>query len=147
VPGTLPDCIEHLRALLAAPQNARTRYAIGATVAALKARADLFGLGAVAAAAEALREDVPSLYRHAAVAERLSASEVEALLGRRGSRGQTLSWSHLVVLGSVASPAMREELVVQVLAEGLSVRALAAAVGEMEGMPHVGTSGSEPPAR
>jgi hypothetical protein len=78
----------------------------------------------------ALGEDVPSLYRHAAVAERLGATEVEDLLSRRGPRGQALSWSHLVVLGSVRSQAVRESLVRRVFAEGLSVRALTAAAGE-----------------
>jgi two-component system response regulator RegA len=127
VPDTLPECIEHLRALYGAPPGARTRYAIGATIASLKARPDLFGAGAVSAVADALCKDIPSLYRHAAVAERLSLTEVEALLARRGPGGQSLSWSHLVVLGSVGSAERRERLVADALAQGLSVRALAAA--------------------
>jgi CheY-like chemotaxis protein len=129
VPDTLPGCIEHLRVLFTAPRGVRARYAIGATVAAIKERTDLFGAGAVAVVAEALGEDVPSLYRHAAVAERLGASEVEDLLGRKGPGGRSLSWSHLVVLGSVESPAARERLVRRVLEEGLSVRGLTLAVG------------------
>jgi hypothetical protein len=130
VPGTLSDCIEYLRALFAAPQDARARYAIGAAVAAIKARADLFGSGAVAMAAEALDEDLPSLYRHAAVAERLDPAEVDSLLCRTGPGRQSLTWSHLVVLGSVPSQAEREQLVNRVLVEGLSVRELMAVVAK-----------------
>ena len=130
MPATLPDCVEHLRALLAAPRDVRARYAIGAAVAAIKERADLFGPGAVAVAAEALGEDVPTLYRHAAVAERLGATEVDDLLGRKGICGQSLSWSHLVVLSSVPSQAARGRLANRILAEGLSIRSLTATLAE-----------------
>ena len=126
----LPDLLEkriaELRELLARRPDARTRYAIGATVAEIKSRPGQYGAGAVAVVAVALGEDVPSLYRHATVAERWSAKEVEELLDRRGRDGKGLSWSHLVALGTVSGAAARAGLVERTLAEGLSVRELSA---------------------
>jgi DNA-binding response OmpR family regulator len=121
---TLGSRIADLRKLFARRPDARTRYAIGATLAEIKSRPEQYGAGSVAAVAAALREDVPSLYRHAAVAERWTAAEVDELLERRGPNGKGLSWSHLVTLGAVPGAAARAGLVERALAEGLSVRAL-----------------------
>jgi len=123
-PDTLGTRIADLRRLFARRPDARTRYAIGATIAEIKARPAQYGSGGVAVVAAALKEDVPSLYRHAAVAERWSAAEVEAILERKGAGGKGLSWSHLVALGAVAGTVVRAALVERALAEGLSVRKL-----------------------
>ena len=123
-PDTLGSRIADLRRLFARRPDARTRYAIGATIAEIKSRPGQYGSGSVAVVAAALREDVPSLYRHAAVAERWTAAEVDELLERRGPDGKGLSWSHLVTLGAVPGTAARAGLVERALAEGLSVRAL-----------------------
>jgi DNA-binding NarL/FixJ family response regulator len=123
-PDTLGTRIADLRRLFARRPDARTRYAIGATIAEIKARPAQYGSGRIALVAAALREDVPSLYRHAAVAERWSAGEVEELLERKGADGKGLSWSHLVALGAVTGAVVRAGLVERALAEGLSMRAL-----------------------
>lgn len=130
VPRTLAGCIERLRELLPLRLDPLVRFAMGAIVAEIKANPDHYGHSGVSAVATALGEDAPSLYRHATVAERWTASEVESLLARNGSGERPLSWSHIVLLGSVTSPAERARLIERVLAEGLSVRELTAIVGQ-----------------
>jgi hypothetical protein len=124
VPETFLACVEHLRALFAGRQDVPTRYAIGTTVAAIKSRTHLFGLGAVLALARAVDEDLPTLYRHAAVADQWTPAEMDALVLRRGRDGRTLSWSHIAVLGAVADRAVRARLVTRALDDGLAVREL-----------------------
>jgi DNA-binding response OmpR family regulator len=120
----LQRCIEHLRRLRSQAPDSLTRHAIGAAVADLKARTAEYGTGAVATAAEALGEDVPTLYRYAGVAERWSAAELARIVARKGSDGRPLSWSHLVVLAAVPSAATRERLMERALSDPLSVREL-----------------------
>jgi CheY-like chemotaxis protein len=120
----LQRCIERLRRLLSQAPDSLTRHAIGAAVADLKARPAEYGTGAVATAAAALGEDVPTLYRYAGVAERWSAAELTRILARKGRDGRPLSWSHLVVLAAVPSAATRERLMERALSEMLSVREL-----------------------
>jgi ActR/RegA family two-component response regulator len=120
----LERCIEHLRRLFSRAPDSLTRHAIGSTIADLKARPSEYGGGAVATAAVALGEDVPTLYRYAGVAERWSAPELARIVARKGSDGRPLSWSHLVVLAAVPSAATREQLMKRALSETLSVREL-----------------------
>jgi ActR/RegA family two-component response regulator len=121
----LDQRITRLRQLLSVRPTPRVRYAVGAIVAEIKANPDLYGRGAMVAVATALGEDLPSLYRHAAVAECWTETEVAALLDRKGPGGRTLSWSHIVLLGSLSSAHARARLVEQALRESLSVRDLA----------------------
>jgi len=127
-PGTESDplqrCIAQLRRLLSQPADSLTRHAIGSVVADLKAKAAEYGAGAVATAAAALGEDVPTLYRYAGVAERWTAAELARIVARKGRDGRPLSWSHLVVLAAVPSSATRERLMGRALSETLSVREL-----------------------
>ena len=120
----LERSIERVRRLLSQPPDSLTRPAIGAAIADMKARPAEYGAGAVATAAAALGEDVPTLYRYAGVAERWSAAELRAIVARRGRDGRPLSWSHLVVLAAVPSAATRERLMERALSETLSVREL-----------------------
>jgi DNA-binding response OmpR family regulator len=120
----LQRSIEKLRRLLSQPPDPLTRHAIGAAIADMKARPAEYGTGAVAMAAGALGEDVPTLYRYAGVAERWSAGELVAILARKGRDGRPLSWSHLVVLAAVPSAPTRERLMERALSEMLSVREL-----------------------
>jgi len=119
---TLEETIARLRALLERPSEALTRYAVGSIIARLKR--EPHGARGVQMAADALAEDLPSLYRYAKVAERWSAEQVEQLLTRRGRNGYRLSWSHLVLLASIESDALRSLHMEKTLHEELSVRAL-----------------------
>ncbi|MGH7294796.1 MAG: hypothetical protein ACRELB_07685, partial [Polyangiaceae bacterium] len=96
----LQPLLDRLRALLDGPTAPHTRHAIGSLVHAVKSAPDAYGTGAVARLAVATGEDLPTLYRHAAVAARWSLGEVEALTGGE----PRLSWSHLVQLASVECP-------------------------------------------
>jgi ActR/RegA family two-component response regulator len=129
----LDERITRLRQLLSVRPGPRVRYAVGAIVAEIKAHPELYGRGAMVAVATALGEDLPSLYRHAAVAECWTEAEVSALLDRKGPGGRTLSWSHIVLLGSVSSAHARARLVEQALRESLSVRDLAERARESAG--------------
>jgi ActR/RegA family two-component response regulator len=129
IPSTLDGCIERLRELLPLRLDPLVRYAMGTIVAEIKANPDKYGNSAVSTAAAALGEDAPSLYRHGTVAERWTEGEVQALLARKGRGERPLSWSHIVLLGTVPSQAERTRLIERVLEEGLSVRELAAIVG------------------
>ncbi len=121
---TLDDTISRLRSLLERPSEALTRHAVGAIIARLKRQPH--GAGAVQTAAEALGEDLASLYRFAKVAERWSAEQVEQLLARKGPNGQRLSWSHLVVLAGIECDAIRALYLERTIDEDLSVRSLTA---------------------
>jgi DNA-binding response OmpR family regulator len=118
LPSSLASCIDELGRLLVRSQDAGTRYAIGALVAHLKANTELYGGGAVSAAAVSLGEDATSLYRYAAVAERWSWVEAEALL----SRG--LRWSHLVAVAPVESSAERARILARAINERLAAHRL-----------------------
>ncbi len=118
----LEETIGRLRSLLERPSEALTRYAVGAIIARLKRQPH--GAGAVQAAAEALGEDLASLYRFAKVAERWSAEQVERLLARKGPNGHRLSWSHLVVLAGIECDAIRALYLERTIEEALSVRSL-----------------------
>jgi hypothetical protein len=83
--------------------------------------------------ASAVGEDL--LYRHAAVAECWTEAGVRALSSRKGLNGRPLSWSHVVLLGNVASPLVRRCLENKALDEGLSVRKLAELVAAASGSP------------
>lgn len=132
VPASLDGCIIRLRELLPLRIDPLVRYAIGAIIAEVKAKPELYGTSAVTAVAAALGEDTPSLYRHAAVAECWTEAGVRALLARTGGNGRSLTWSHAVLLGNVRSPIARRRLENRALEEGLSVRQLAELV-EAEG--------------
>jgi CheY-like chemotaxis protein len=138
IPETFRGCVEQLQALFSGRQDVPTRYAIGATIAAIKARPHLFGAGAILAVARALDEDLPSLYRHAAVAEQWTPVEMEALMRQKGQDGRSLSWSHLAILGSVTDREARARLVTRAIDERLSVRELSEIVaGEPANRPDV----------
>lgn len=141
-PAALSQRIEMLRELLRpAPLDSLGRYGVGSIVAELKAQPDVYGHSAVQIVAAALGQDEASLYRHARVAERWTPSEFDTLLGRRMRDGSPPSWSHLVVLASVESKTVRQQLLERVLGENLSVRRLEEVVRETgDGSPR-GSSG------
>jgi len=111
--------IVQLRRLAALPASNSTRYAIGAIVKELKSQPESYGDNAVSTAAAAIGEDQAGLYRFASVAERWSAREVRVLLS-----GKRVSWSHLVALARVESPAMRASLLRRVRRERLLLKDL-----------------------
>jgi len=128
-PIAVRERIETLRELLARrPADAAIRYQIGRIVADLKARPDLYGVCAVATAADTLGKDEVSLYRHARVAERWPASDFDALLARKMRDRRSPSWSHLVLLAPVDSAQVCSRLVERMLDESMSVRQLEAAI-------------------
>jgi ActR/RegA family two-component response regulator len=128
--AAMGERIEQLRALMGRrPLDAQARWEIGRVVAELKSRPERYGEGAVALAASILGEDVPTMYRHARVAERWGAPEWQALLERRTPGGKALSWSHLVVLTTIepqercaawTERALEEELTVRELEEAIA---------------------------
>lgn len=124
VPPTLEGCVRRLREFGKQYPDARTRYAVGMIVAALKSQPERYGANAVSTAARELGEPVPSFYRHATVAACWTVAQFEALLTRRGPDGFSLSWSHLVILASIEPLTARERLIAKALAEKLSVRDL-----------------------
>ncbi len=128
-PEALREKVRALRALLARrPADMRTRYAIGQLVVELKRSPDRYGAGAVAAACAALGEDMPSLYRHARVAERWSPVEFEVLRARSMPDGRPLSWSHCVMLATVRPGATYTRLLDKTLERALTVRELEAEI-------------------
>ena len=108
--------------------DVQARYRVGIIIAGIKAGERKYGVRAVEKLADALGRSAASLYRHATVAERWSRAEVNALLRRRNSRGQPLSWSHWVFLASVASTKERARLLDEALTKSLSARELAGLV-------------------
>jgi hypothetical protein len=78
-----------------------TRHAIGTLVADLKARPEAYGTAAVATAAQAVGEDIPTLYRYACVAERRQGDSS----GSRTSRSARLHGTSVT-----RSPFVREWL-------------------------------------
>jgi DNA-binding response OmpR family regulator len=112
------------------PCDARVRYEIGGIVAELKKHPALYGASAVATAASAIGEALPSLYRHARVAQRWRIGEFEVLLSRTMADGRSLSWSHLVSLAGVSPGKLYDRLVQQTLSHSWTVRQLEAALDE-----------------
>ncbi|HEX8794318.1 MAG TPA: hypothetical protein VF765_25415 [Polyangiaceae bacterium] len=109
--------IEELRRLAAQPPSDAKRYAIGAIVKELKSHPEKYGDDAVRTAGAAVGEDQAGLYRFARVAERWSAREVKTLLALPG-----ISWSHLVELSRVESPAVQKRLLSRIRREAVPMR-------------------------
>jgi DNA-binding response OmpR family regulator len=129
--AALSERVEVLKSLFARrPCDPRVRYGIGEIVAELKKHPALYGASAVATAASAIGEALPSLYRHARVAQRWTADEFDALLTRAMNDGRYLSWSHLVSLAGVSAGGLYDRLVEQTLSESWTVRQLEAALDE-----------------
>ncbi len=126
----LLSCIQRLRELQLGSADARSRYQIGAIVAEVKRRPDLYGARGVPALAAAVGEPEQNLYRYATVAERWSVAEFEVLVSRHARDGRALSWSHAVLIASVDDESTRAGLLQQTLDQSLSVRALAAMLGQ-----------------
>lgn len=120
-----------LKGLLARrPCDARVRYGIGEIVADLKKHPALYGASAVATAASAVGEALPSLYRHARVAQRWTVREFDVLLARKMADGRALSWSHFVSLAGVSPGALYDRILARTLSESWTVRQLDAALAE-----------------
>ncbi len=129
--GAAGERIDALRALhTTRPLDATTRWEIGRIVAELKSQPERYGEGAVAIAASIIGEDLPSLYRHARVAERWGAEAWRTLAARRTWRGRPLSWSHLVALTPIESDAECAVWIDRVLQDDMTVRELEAALAE-----------------
>jgi DNA-binding response OmpR family regulator len=127
----LGERVDALKALFARrPCDARVRYQIGEIVAELKRHPAEYGASAVATAASAIGEALPSLYRHARVAQRWRAGEFEVLLSQPMADGRTLSWSHLVSLAGVSAGRLYDRIVQQTLSHSWTVRQLDAALDE-----------------
>jgi len=127
----LGERVEVLRVLFARhPCDPRVRYGIGEIVAELKKHPALYGASAVATAASAIGEALPSLYRHARVAQRWTTREFEALLARPMADGRGLTWSHLVSLAGVSAGKLYDRIVEQTLSQAWTVRQLDAALDE-----------------
>ncbi len=131
VAEALRERVGALKALFARnPCDARVRYAIGQIVADLKKHPASFGASAVATAASSLGEALPSLYRHARVAQRWTVQEYDVLLARKMADGRRLSWSHFVSLAGVSAGPLYDRLVQQTLSESWTVRQLETALDE-----------------
>jgi len=127
----LGERVEALKTLFGhRPCDARVRYQIGEIVAELKKHPAHYGASAVATAAAAIGEALPSLYRHARVAQRWRVGEFEILLSRPMADGRTLSWSHLVSLAGVSAGRLYDRLLDQTLSQSWTVRQLEAAHDE-----------------
>jgi ActR/RegA family two-component response regulator len=126
-------CIDRLRELQVGQLDARSRYRMGAIVAEVKRRTDLYGTRGVPALATGIGEAEQNLYRYATVAERWTPEEFEVLVSRRGGDGRCLSWSHLVLIASIDDDVARTRLLERVLDDSLSVRALMAIVNRSSG--------------
>jgi len=119
---TLESHIEQLCSLAEQPRSDATRYAMGAITLELKTHPGRYGRDAVTAAATAMREDAPGLYRFSYVAERWTADEVAQFLRPRD--GRRLQWSHLVAVARIASRSVRRRFIRRAMREGLSIREL-----------------------
>jgi DNA-binding response OmpR family regulator len=129
--AALGQRVEILRALFGRhPCDQRVRYQIGQIVAELKKHPADYGASAVAMAASAMGASLPSLYRHARVAQRWRSGEFELLLSRPMADGRTLSWSHLVALAVVSAGKLYDRLLEQTLSQSWTVRQLDAALIE-----------------
>jgi hypothetical protein len=93
---------------------------------------EMYGAGALALMAAALRRDETSLYRYAHVAGRWPTDAIARVVQRRSATGAAISWSHLVELSTVASRTARDALLERTFAESLSVRALMRIIRETE---------------
>lgn len=129
--AALGQRIESLKILFARrPCDARVRYGIGQIVAELKKHPAVYGASAVATAASSVGEALPSLYRHARVAQRWPVEDFELLLDRTMADGRHLSWSHFVSLAGVSAGAVYDRIVEQTLSQSWTVRQLDAALDE-----------------
>ena len=135
---------EAIRKLLAgaARDEARSRHQVGVLIAGVKKERDKYGARAVEQLASALGSNVHTLYRCAGVCERWAPDELELLLRRTTTKGQPLSWSHLVLLSGVTSEPRRAELVDRALKDALTVRELLVLVNAVgRGEPRGGEKG------
>jgi hypothetical protein len=114
-----------IRALLsrAIRDEATTRYDVGVRLMLVKRNPRKYGERAIDRLAEDLGVSSATLYRYSAVAETWGAHDVSALIARKNTRGDPLSWSHFVVL-TRAPDASRTRLTEQCLAEAWTVREL-----------------------
>jgi len=119
------------------------RHEIGCIVGEIRDNDDLYGETAIKQIAELLGTDPNMLW----ACHRLSVAYTEArlnqLLDRVGPDGERLTYSHIILLaGMQGDDALqkRKQLETAVIAEGLSVRELAARLRELEG----GARGNSP---
>ncbi len=83
-------------------------------------------LSALRAVSERLGVDESALRRYRRVSERIDAREFAWLTSLRTDRGWALKWSHIELLARVGEKSRRRDLAMQIVAEDLTVRALAA---------------------
>jgi len=102
-------------------EDVRGRYSIGRLVLTLGSEEV-----PVAGLARIVGCSTKALYQYCVVAKRFREDELEHWLARRSADGQPPSWSHFVLLCSVASRSRRAAILEQWLAEPVGVRELAA---------------------
>lgn len=127
-----------LHLLEADPETIESRHAIGRVVGAVKGEPRRYGRQAVGLLAAALGRDEATLYRFAQVAGRWTSVELAQWLERGELTKHPLSWWHFVEASAVSQRRVREELLRKVVAEGLSVRALARLAEDSRGPYHAG---------
>jgi hypothetical protein len=121
----LAERIAALKALFARrPCDARVRYTIGEIVAQLRKHPALYGASAVATAAATIGEALPSLYRHARVAQRWTVGEFDGLLARAMADGRSLSWSHFVSLAGLCPGELYDSMVERAFSQSWTIKQL-----------------------
>lgn len=111
-------------------REAVSKYAIGVHVAEVVYETKTYGKGAVKQLAEALRRDKSTLVDYGKVAWTWNHQEFVELLKREGIREIGVSFSHLIEIAAWSDPAVREDWINRVLAEGLSIKALRQAMDQ-----------------
>jgi hypothetical protein len=126
----LDGILEEIRAHRAHPERYQVlaRYEIGGLALDVARCGDAVGPNVVARIAAAMGVSRSAIYRYAAVASCFSKAEVEAACDRAATAGRSLKWTHLRVLSGEPCARKRAALLERVASEGMSVRALVAAV-------------------
>jgi hypothetical protein len=99
-------------------------HAVGVTANRIREDEQTYGDHAVDKLADALNRDRTNIFRAAAMASWLTEKQLKEFLDQEGPYGNPLSWSHLGLLVSVVDVKKREELIQDVIDQGMSARSL-----------------------
>jgi hypothetical protein len=121
---------ERVRGLLSdlARDEMRTRHEIGTILNRMQGATQTYGEAAVERMAERIGVSPQILYQCARVAGNWSAASLSGLITRKNTRGDRLTWSHLVALTKSRSDDARRTTVGRCLEESWTVRDLAQAI-------------------
>jgi hypothetical protein len=128
--GAFAEACDTVRRLLGdvVRDEVLTRHKIGVVLGRVQREAGTYGDSAVERMADTLGTSSHVLYQCARVAENWSTEGLAALSARVNSRGEPITWSHLVVLTKARTEPARGAWVERCLAQSWSVRDLKEAI-------------------